>query len=179
MFGLGLEGKCAYGQFANYPTSTMQRGIGIAQFYCGNAVGKWIMRNETTVDGSRIIERMSQDNLPGNAAELIGHMLERFHETHRRELPEIQRWNRAANPRSGSVLLFSEIALAWQLGYTLMNSPWLAAKIVALLVYISLGMVAIRIAKTAAIQLTEYLAAQLAFFHIVATAITHEPFPQF
>lgn len=87
-----------------------------------------------------------------------------------------QRWIRIAPHSVDTVLLASAITLAWQLGYTPFNSPWLAAKIVALLFYIGLGMLAFRFAKTSQIHLSAWLAAQVAFFYIVAAAITHDPF---
>ncbi len=87
-----------------------------------------------------------------------------------------QRWIKIAPHSVDTVLLASAITLAWQLGYTPFNSPWLAAKIVALLFYIGLGMLAFRFAKTAQMRLAAWLAAQLAFFYIVAAAITHDAF---
>jgi uncharacterized membrane protein SirB2 len=87
-----------------------------------------------------------------------------------------QRWVKIAPHGVDTVLLLSAIALAWQLGYTPFNSPWLAAKIVALLFYIGLGMLAFRFAKTPRLRLFAWLAAQVVFFYIVAAAITHDPF---
>jgi uncharacterized membrane protein SirB2 len=75
-----------------------------------------------------------------------------------------------------SALLVSAIALALQLSYTPANSPWLAAKIVALLIYIGLGTLAFRFAKTPPMRLVAHLAAQLVFCYIVAVAVTHDPF---
>jgi uncharacterized membrane protein SirB2 len=86
-----------------------------------------------------------------------------------------QRWVKIAPHSIDTVLLVSAIALAWQLGVTPFNSPWLAAKIVALLVYIALGMLAFRFARTTAQRLTAWLSALLVFGYIVAAAITHNP----
>jgi len=86
-----------------------------------------------------------------------------------------QRWVKIAPHSVDTVLLVSAIALAWQLGVTPFNSPWLTAKIVALLVYIGLGMLAFRFARTTAQRLTAWLAALLVFGYIVAAAITHDP----
>ncbi len=86
-----------------------------------------------------------------------------------------QRWVKIAPHGVDTVLLISAIVLAWQLGYTPVNSPWLAAKIVALLFYIGLGILAFRFAKTPQLRLVAWLAAQAAFFYIVAAAITHDP----
>ncbi|MFH2140260.1 MAG: SirB2 family protein [Pseudomonadota bacterium] len=86
-----------------------------------------------------------------------------------------QRWVKIAPHSVDTVLLVSAIALAWQLGVTPFNSPWLTAKIVALLVYIALGMLAFRFARTTAQRLTAWLGALLVFGYIVAAAITHDP----
>jgi uncharacterized membrane protein SirB2 len=86
-----------------------------------------------------------------------------------------QRWVKVAPHSIDTVLLLSAIALAWQLGVTPFNSPWLTAKIVALLVYIGLGMLAFRFARTTAQRLTAWLSALLVFGYIVAAAITHDP----
>lgn len=87
-----------------------------------------------------------------------------------------QRWVKIAPHVIDTVLLSSAVLLAWQLGYTPFNSPWLASKIVMLLVYILLGMVAFRYAQTQRMRLIAWLLAQLSFFYIVATAITHDPY---
>ncbi len=86
-----------------------------------------------------------------------------------------QRWVKIAPHSIDTVLLTSAILLAWQLGYTPSNSPWLAAKVIALLLYIGLGMLAFRFAKTNTLRLYAWLAALLTFAYIVAAAITHDP----
>jgi uncharacterized membrane protein SirB2 len=87
-----------------------------------------------------------------------------------------QRWVRVIPHSVDTLLLASAIWLAWQLGYSPANSPWLAAKIIALMVYIGLGVLAFRIIQTHSTRLMTWLAAQLVFFYIAATAITHDPF---
>jgi len=86
-----------------------------------------------------------------------------------------QRWVKIAPHSIDAILLTSAILLAWQLGYTPLNSPWLGAKIGALLLYIGLGMLAFRFAKTNASRLTAWISALLIFAYIVAAAITHDP----
>jgi uncharacterized membrane protein SirB2 len=86
-----------------------------------------------------------------------------------------QRWVKIAPHSIDTILLTSAILLAWQLGYSPVNSPWLAAKIGALLLYIGLGMLAFRFAKTNGLRLWAWMAALLTFAYIVATAITHDP----
>lgn len=90
-----------------------------------------------------------------------------------------QRWVKIAPHSVDTVLLLSAITLAWQLGYTPFNSPWLAAKILALLLYIGLGLVTFRFAKTNHQRLAAWLSAQCVFFYIVAAALTHNPLPGF
>ncbi|GAB4126585.1 MAG: SirB2 family protein [Sideroxydans sp.] len=86
-----------------------------------------------------------------------------------------RRWVKIVPHSIDTVLLTSAIALAWQLGYTPFNSPWLAAKIVALLGYIALGMLAFRFARSRRQRLAAWLAAQLTFTYIVLAAVTHDP----
>ncbi len=76
-----------------------------------------------------------------------------------------------------TVLLTSAITLAVMLGVSPLNSVWLLTKIIALLLYIGLGSVAIKRGKTRRTKLTAWIVAQLVFCFIVATAITHSPTP--
>lgn len=86
-----------------------------------------------------------------------------------------QRWVKIAPHSVDTVLLVSAVLLAIQLGYSPINSPWLTAKIIALLFYIGLGMVAFRFAKTPRTRLLAWLAALLTFAYIVGAAMTHDP----
>lgn len=86
-----------------------------------------------------------------------------------------KRWVRIAPHSVDTVLLLSAIGLAWQLGFSPFNSPWLAAKIIALLVYIGLGMLAFRFARTRGMRFVAWLAALFTFAYIVAAAHSHDP----
>lgn len=86
-----------------------------------------------------------------------------------------QRWVKIAPHSVDTVLLISAILLAMQLGCSPINSPWLAAKIGALLFYIGLGMLAFRFAKTQRARLIAWLASLLVFAYIVTTAMSHDP----
>jgi len=88
-----------------------------------------------------------------------------------------QRWVKIVPHSIDTVLLASAIGLAWQLGATPFNSPWLAAKIVALLLYIGLGMLAFRFARSNRQRLAAWLAALFTFAYIVRVAMTHDPLP--
>lgn len=74
-----------------------------------------------------------------------------------------------------TVLLASALALAFGAGFTPANSPWLATKIVALLAYIGLGMVALSARRTRATRVAAGIAALLVFGHIVAVAFVKHP----
>jgi uncharacterized membrane protein SirB2 len=87
-----------------------------------------------------------------------------------------QRWIKVAPHLIDSVLLISAISLAWQLGYSPMNSSWLATKIIALILYIGLGFIAFRFATSYKMRLAAWLSAQVCFSYIAAVAITHDPF---
>lgn len=84
-------------------------------------------------------------------------------------------WVRIVPHLVDSVLLVSAVALAVQLGISPLEAPWLMAKIVALLLYIALGAIALRRGRTLGIRLAAWLSAQAVFFYIVGVAVTHDP----
>jgi uncharacterized membrane protein SirB2 len=88
-----------------------------------------------------------------------------------------QRWIKILPHIVDTGLLLSAITLAIQLSISPLAAPWLMAKIIALLVYILLGTIAIKRGKTKNIRIVAWLAAQLVFFYIAAVAITHNPLP--
>jgi len=95
-----------------------------------------------------------------------------------RDSPALQqRWVRIAPHTVDSVLLASAIMLAWQLGISPLSHPWLAAKIVALILYVVIGSIALKRGKTKRLRLVAWLAAQAVFLYIVSVAITHNPTP--
>ena len=74
-----------------------------------------------------------------------------------------------------TVLIVSAVWLAFILRLTPANSPWIAAKIAGLVVYIALGMVALRFGRTKAVRATAWIAAMLTFGYIVSVAIVKDP----
>lgn len=95
-----------------------------------------------------------------------------------RDSPSLrQRWVKFAPHTVDTVLLASAIALAWQLGISPLSAPWLAAKIVALLLYIVIGAIALKYGRTRRIRLGAWLTAQLVFFYMLSVAVTHNPAP--
>ncbi len=88
-----------------------------------------------------------------------------------------QRWVKIAPHIIDTVLLGSAITLAVLLDISPFAAPWLLAKIIALLLYIVLGSIAIKRGKTRRVKLVAWLAAQAVFFYIVLTALAHDPIP--
>jgi uncharacterized membrane protein SirB2 len=74
-----------------------------------------------------------------------------------------------------TVLLASALALAFTLRLNPAATPWLLAKLVALLIYIGLGAVALRPRLSRAIRTTAFGAALATFGYIVSVAITKQP----
>ena len=74
-----------------------------------------------------------------------------------------------------TVLIASAIALAWMLGLSPANAPWITAKVVALVVYIALGMIAFRFGRTRRIRGMAFALALLTFGYIVSVAISKDP----
>jgi uncharacterized membrane protein SirB2 len=74
-----------------------------------------------------------------------------------------------------SVLLVSAVALAWTLRLNPAATPWLMAKIIGLLLYIALGMLALRPGRPPLVRGVAWLAALATFGWIVSVAITKQP----
>lgn len=74
-----------------------------------------------------------------------------------------------------TVLLLSALLLAWTLRLSPGATPWLLAKIVGLVVYIGLGMLALRPGRPPAVRAVAWVGAMLSFGWIVSVAITKSP----
>ena len=74
-----------------------------------------------------------------------------------------------------TVLLVSALTLAWTLRLTPGNAPWLLAKIVGLVVYVGLGVVALRPGRPLAVRASAWVAALATVAWIVSVAITKNP----
>lgn len=75
-----------------------------------------------------------------------------------------------------TVLLVTAIILASQWGWSALEMPWLLTKIGALLLYIFLGVVALRRGRTKQARILAWFAAMGVFVYIVVVAITKSPF---
>jgi len=85
-----------------------------------------------------------------------------------------RRWVRIAPHVIDTVLLGSALWLAWQLGAD-GSRDWLWAKVIALLVYIVLGTLALKRGRTRGVRTVAFAAALATFGYIVSVAITKSP----
>jgi uncharacterized membrane protein SirB2 len=86
-----------------------------------------------------------------------------------------QRLARTAPHVVDTLLLLSALVMAWTLRLTPGNAPWLTAKIAGLLLYIGLGMLALRPGRPLALRIAAWVAALAVFGWIVSVAITKQP----
>ena len=86
-----------------------------------------------------------------------------------------RRWVKIVPHVVDTVLLLSAITLAIWIQQDPIHDSWLSAKVVGLLAYIGLGMVALRFGKTLKTRIIAWIAAQAAFFYIVMVALTKNP----
>lgn len=82
------------------------------------------------------------------------------------------RWLRLAPHLNDTLLLGAAVALALASHQYPLAQPWLTAKVVALLAYIALGMVALRAGTAAVPRLLAFCLALATVAYIVAVAVT-------
>lgn len=85
------------------------------------------------------------------------------------------KWAKILAPVIDSTLLISAILLAIETQQYPFTHHWLTAKILALILYIALGMVALNYGKTKTIRITAWLAALFCFSYIASVAINRNP----
>ncbi len=86
-----------------------------------------------------------------------------------------KRWVKIMPHVIDTALLVSAIILAVYIQQSPLQDSWLTAKVAGLLVYIGLGMVAMRFGKTRQIRIAAWVAAETVFFYIVLVALTKSP----
>lgn len=74
-----------------------------------------------------------------------------------------------------SVLLASALGLAWMLRLSPLDAPWLLAKILGLLLYIALGMLALKPGRPLGLRAAAWLAALATVGWIASVAISKNP----
>lgn len=86
-----------------------------------------------------------------------------------------QKWVKVIPHIVDSVLLITAILLAMRISQYPLVHGWLTVKIIALLIYIGLGMVALRYGKTMRQKKIAYGLAVVVFGYILAVAATRTP----
>ena len=85
------------------------------------------------------------------------------------------RWVKILPHVIDTILLASAITLVTIIQQYPGFNIWVSAKIGGLLLYILLGMVALRFGKTQKIKIISWVSAQIVFFYIVLVALTKSP----
>ncbi len=88
-----------------------------------------------------------------------------------------RRWMRTWPHFIDTLLLVTGIWMAVNLHLNPINHPWLGAKLVALLVYIGLGFVALRLGRTRQQRILALLGALACFAYMVSVAMTRSVVP--
>jgi uncharacterized membrane protein SirB2 len=83
-----------------------------------------------------------------------------------------RRWVRITPQVVDTLLLVSAIVLAIQLRLSPMEQPWLMATIIALVVYIGVGLVALKLGRSKQVRLYAWLLGLLLFGYIISVAVT-------
>jgi len=92
--------------------------------------------------------------------------------------PTLQhRWVKILPHFIDTTLLLSGISLIIMLQQYPGTQVWLTAKLVALLIYIIIGSVALKYGKTKTIRATAFLLALATFFYLISVALTHNAIP--
>jgi len=86
-----------------------------------------------------------------------------------------RKWLKIAPHIVDTVLIASAIILLLQASLNPLTTPWLLAKIVALIIYIGLGLVAFRFAGSRSVALWSWGMAIVVFCYILAVAVTKNP----
>ena len=84
-----------------------------------------------------------------------------------------QTWVKVVPHIIDTVLLASAIALTLRIHQYPLTHNWLTAKVLGLLLYIALGMIALKRGRSRQVRLLAWLAALVVFLYIVAVAVTH------
>ena len=88
-----------------------------------------------------------------------------------------RRWVRVVPHAVDTVLLASAIALAVMSRQYPLEAPWLTAKVIALILYIALGTIALKRGRTKRTRVAAWLFAQVVFLYIALVAVTRDPLP--
>ena len=85
-----------------------------------------------------------------------------------------RRWVKVVPHVVDTLLLTSALVMVFWSGQYPFDQPWLTAKVLALVVYIGLGTIALKRGKTKAVRAWAWLAALATCAYIVAVALTRQ-----
>jgi len=88
-----------------------------------------------------------------------------------------RRWVKIVPHIVDSLLLASAFTMAIWIGQYPFVQAWLTAKFIALILYIGLGAVALRLGKTKTVRACAFVVALLVFAYIGSVAVTKQVFP--
>ncbi|NVK42288.1 MAG: SirB2 family protein [Oceanospirillaceae bacterium] len=88
-----------------------------------------------------------------------------------------RRWVRIIPHLVDTVLLLSAIGLMLTLQQYPFVNGWLTAKLLALVVYIAFGMIALKSGRSKGTRLLAFFAALATFGYIASVAVSHDPTP--
>ncbi len=88
-----------------------------------------------------------------------------------------QRWVRVLPHVVDTLLFATGLALMIAIRQYPGAVPWITAKLVAVLVYIGLGMVALRFGRSRPVRAGAWIAALVVFGYIYAVAVARDPLP--
>jgi uncharacterized membrane protein SirB2 len=88
-----------------------------------------------------------------------------------------RRWVRVVPHAVDTVLLASAIAMTVLIGQYPFVAGWLTAKVMALVAYIGLGMIALRRGRTRHQRIAAWIAAQAVFLYVVLVALSKNAWP--
>lgn len=87
-----------------------------------------------------------------------------------------RRWVRIVPHAVDTVLLLSGVAMAVVYRWSPLAQPWLMTKVILLVVYILLGMLALRWGASVRVRAAAWFLALATFGYIIAVAVTKDPF---
>ena len=88
----------------------------------------------------------------------------------------VNKWVKIIPHIVDTILLISALLLVYLLGLSVFEHDWLLAKIIALVVYVLLGTVALKRGKTKKIKIVALVLAMTTFLYIVSIAFTKSVF---
>jgi len=86
-------------------------------------------------------------------------------------------WVRRTAESVDTLLFVTGVTLVWMTGQLPWQEMWLAAKLVALLGYILLGMVAFHWSNSRAVKMVSWIAAMVTYVFMVSVALSRNPWP--